>query len=442
MRADPAHRPLAGLALRAQPDERLVDLFRQGHERAYDEIVHRYRSALVAFAGAIVPPHRAEDVVQESLLRAHGALGGENEMEVRPWLYTIVRNRALNSLRDEHVHEHLAEDYDGVPQPPDVLARREELTGLVAQLKALPDAQREALVRRELEGRSHEEIAIALGATPGAVRGLIFRARSGLRAVSGILVPPSLAEWTLGPGGSSVAGIAAGGGASVLMKAGVAATVGALAVGGGVVLHNRSPSRPTARVEAAVSPHAERGGDSSPQSDTSRITSPPASQGPSSGSSADSHAGSAGHDGSTSSSGSSGSGPVGISSSGSSTLSAGSGTPGSGTSGSGSTHSGDTSGGSGGGGTPSGSGDGGGSGSGGQHSGSGGSSGDTSGSGGSGGGSRDTSGSDGGSSDGGSGGTSGDGSGDGGSGGSGDGSGDGSGSGDGGGLLIPPPGTD
>ncbi len=264
MSANPILRPLAGVALRAQPDSELVDLFRQGHERAYEEIVRRYRSALVAFAGAIVPTHRAEDVVQESLLRAHGALAADNEIDVRPWLYTIVRNRALNSIRDERQHDDLPENLDGVPQPPDVLARREELSGLVAGLKALPDAQRTALVRREMEGLSHAEIAGELGATPGAVRGLIFRARAALRNVSGFLVPPSLAQAALGVSGggaaAGAAGVAAGGGSGLLVKAGVAATVGALAVGGGLVVHDQSASS-RARDSRVTPSRSGNGGD-------------------------------------------------------------------------------------------------------------------------------------------------------------------------------------
>jgi RNA polymerase sigma factor (sigma-70 family) len=297
MSANPVLRPLAGVALRAQPDSELVDLFRKGHERAYDEIVRRYRSALVAFAGAIVPKHRAEDVVQESLIRAHDALTGPNDIEVRPWLYTIVRNRALNSVRDERVHDHLSEEFDGVPQPPDVLAGREELSGLVASLKSLPDAQREALVQREMEGRSHEEIAAALGASPGAVRGLIFRARSALRNVSGLLVPSSFVQALLTSSGSGVAGgVAAGGGASLLAKAGLAATVGALAVGGGVAIHDHSGSSNVATAETA---HGGSGtGTGAREPSTAGGSPTPRSAPASTGGSGEDPSGTSGHDGS------------------------------------------------------------------------------------------------------------------------------------------------
>ena len=55
---------LVAVAMRSQPDSRLVGLVREGHELAFEEIVRRYRSSLVAFAGAIVPRDGAEDVVQ------------------------------------------------------------------------------------------------------------------------------------------------------------------------------------------------------------------------------------------------------------------------------------------------------------------------------------------------------------------------------------------
>src|ERR671918_1421384 len=115
-------RPLARVVLRAQSDARLVALVREGRESAFEEIVRRYRAGLVAFAAAYAPPDRAEDVVQESFLRAWDALrASTGEIRLRPWLYTIVRNGALNARRDARHHEQLPDDLDGVPQPPEVV---------------------------------------------------------------------------------------------------------------------------------------------------------------------------------------------------------------------------------------------------------------------------------------------------------------------------------
>lgn len=241
---------LARVAIRCQPDSRLVKLVREGHDPAFEEIVRRYRPSLVAFAGAIVPQHHAEDVVQEALTRAHAALATDDaEMNLRPWLFTIVRNGALNSLRNEPVYGHLDENYDGVPQPPEVAARREELAALTASVSRLPRPQREALVKRELEGRSHEEIAASLGVSPGAVRGLIYRARTALRDGAGLLIPLPLLRTLLssapvspeatGAAGAAAAGLAGGGG-GVALKAGATLGVAVIAVGSGIAVQHRN----------------------------------------------------------------------------------------------------------------------------------------------------------------------------------------------------------
>jgi RNA polymerase sigma factor (sigma-70 family) len=241
-------RRLAGVAIRCQRDSRLVGLMREGQDSAFDEIVRRYRALLVSYAGGIVPEHSAEDVVQEALTRAHSALGrSDAEMNLRPWLYTIVRNGALNALRGEPVHVHLDDNYDGVPQPPEVAARREQLAALTARVKELPGPQREAIVKRELEGRSHEEIAASLGVSAGAVRGLIYRARAALRDSAGMLIPlpvlrallssvPASPEAT-GAAGAAAAGLTAGGG--IALKAGATLGVAVIAVGSGIAIQHR-----------------------------------------------------------------------------------------------------------------------------------------------------------------------------------------------------------
>jgi RNA polymerase sigma factor (sigma-70 family) len=260
-------RILVGPALRAQPDRRLVALAREGHQPALEEVVRRYRPALVRYAATIVPPDRADDVVQDSIARALPALrDGDSELHLRPWLYTIVRNAALNNIRDTGpATDHLDESFDGVEQPPQVLERREELAAVVAGVQALPDSQRDALVKREIEGRSHAEIGAAMGVSVAAARQLIHRGRVALRQGLGALIPmPVMRQLLDGLGAPAAAGTGAGGALAAKAVVGVLAVGGA--VGAGVALH-RHP-QPAAKPDPIV---AERGavpGDGAPTAET------------------------------------------------------------------------------------------------------------------------------------------------------------------------------
>ena len=113
-----AARIFLGPALRAQPDRRLVKLVREGYETAFEEIVRRYRKPLDRFATAIVGG-RSEDVTQDAFSKALLALRGTTmEIELRPWLYRIVRNTALNDLRDQPpATQPIPENVDGTETP-------------------------------------------------------------------------------------------------------------------------------------------------------------------------------------------------------------------------------------------------------------------------------------------------------------------------------------
>jgi len=263
-------RPLAKVVLSTQSDERLVALSRDGSEDAFAEIVRRHRPGLLRLARSLGSGDRADDVVQDGLVRAWRALRrSDAEIDLRPWLTTIVRNRALTAHSTTRLHEELDETIDGVRQPGDIVIMREELRSAVSAVNSLPESQREALVRSALAGESHDQIASALATTPGAVRQLIFRARTGLREAVGAIVPfpvvRALAD--LGAGGAAVgagATLAAAGGGGIGLKAVAIVAVGAAVAGSGVAIDRHSsgaeakePTRTTAtqaRDQASAAP--------------------------------------------------------------------------------------------------------------------------------------------------------------------------------------------
>jgi RNA polymerase sigma factor (sigma-70 family) len=235
-----ASRLFLGPALRTQPDRRLVTLVREGYEAAFEEIVRRYRKPLDRFAAAIVGG-RSEDVTQDAFSKALLALrGSEAEIELRPWLYRIVRNTALNDLRDSPpATTELGEALAAGRSVAEEAERREEMTDLMERLRALPEPQRAAIVMRELEGLSHEEIAAALGISGGAARQAIFRARQALRDGFGLLLPLPLLRLLIDHGaeaagaGGAVAGAGAGAAAGAAGAAGgTGAALGGVGVGG------------------------------------------------------------------------------------------------------------------------------------------------------------------------------------------------------------------
>jgi RNA polymerase sigma factor (sigma-70 family) len=166
---------------------------RAGNETAFDAIVNRYRRGLLRYVAQVLPDGRAEDVVQQTFVNAFRAMQSDDtELRLRPWLYRIAHNLAINALRDRgRVAEELHEDIDGVEPPEHVLERQQGLREVLAALKSLPERQRSALVLREMEGRSYDEIAAELGASGGAVRQLLSRARAGVRAAASAITPPA-----------------------------------------------------------------------------------------------------------------------------------------------------------------------------------------------------------------------------------------------------------
>lgn len=254
--------------LATQSDGRLVELVAQGNELAFEAIVLRYRRALLRYCGRMgLSESRGEDVLQHALLRAWLALKrGDDVRELRAWLYRIVRNTAVDALRrGAEQHAPLPDDAQlelsvGAGAAPDAgLAVRATL----GELAGLPRLQREAILMSAVEGRSYREVAGTLGISEGAVRGLLYRARTALRGAVAALTPqPFLSYSCSGRGGPSTACLAelcacgAGGMTATLTRgAAVALTAAAAVVAGvAVVPHHARPRGPVAALAVVARP--------------------------------------------------------------------------------------------------------------------------------------------------------------------------------------------
>jgi RNA polymerase sigma factor (sigma-70 family) len=170
--------------MRERTDHFLLLATARGDEAAFATLVERHRPRLVRFAtsrcgrdGAL-----AEDVVQDALVRAHRAIvSGKVPADVEAWLFAIVRNRCHDYFRAARPTAPLPPELPGgAPSAFEVVAQGERLAGALDAVERLPSAQRAALVGRELEGRSYEELARRQATTVPAVKSLLHRARTAL----------------------------------------------------------------------------------------------------------------------------------------------------------------------------------------------------------------------------------------------------------------------
>ncbi len=175
--------------LRLQSDERLVALTRRGNQAAFETLVSRYQARLLAFCRHMLNSREdAEDVLQEVFAAGFNAMvADERPINVRPWLYRIARNRSLNHLRRhtaigvDSMDVHLA---DNGLTTADRVHRREEFRQLVGDVQELPETQRTALLLREIDALSYEQIADVMETTVPSVKSLLVRARVSLAEMS------------------------------------------------------------------------------------------------------------------------------------------------------------------------------------------------------------------------------------------------------------------
>src|SRR5438067_4029325 len=151
-------------------DERLVRELRRGNERAFEMLYDRHVAGLLSFCRHLLgSPAEAEDAVQQSFVSAYiGLLADGRDVNLKPWLFTIARNRCLSMLRARHAEDEVAEP--SVAGLDSEVAHRAELRELLADLQRLPVSQRAALILSELRGFSHRDIGEVLEVPPEKVK--------------------------------------------------------------------------------------------------------------------------------------------------------------------------------------------------------------------------------------------------------------------------------
>jgi RNA polymerase sigma-70 factor (ECF subfamily) len=179
-------------------DADLVARARGGDRGAFDELVLRHEDRVFNMAFRMLGnADDALDLAQEVFLSAYRALGSfEGKALFSTWLYRVTVNRCRDEMRRRATVKHTrplplsaardGDDPAGDPparaaSPADAAAVRESHALVAAAVAALPDDAREALVLRDVEGLSYEEIAEILGVPVGTVRSRLHRARAIVR---------------------------------------------------------------------------------------------------------------------------------------------------------------------------------------------------------------------------------------------------------------------
>lgn len=185
-------RPASGVE---QTDLELVRRAQRGERGAFDLLVLRYQHKVVKLVARLLrDPAEAEDVAQEAFVKAYRALSTfRGDSQFYTWLYRIAVNTARNSIasrqrRPVDYEADLSENEQTAVETrmrhddtPEAAALSEEIRQTVGRaVEALPEDLRTAIMLREIEGLSYEEIATAMDCPVGTVRSRIFRAREAI----------------------------------------------------------------------------------------------------------------------------------------------------------------------------------------------------------------------------------------------------------------------
>ena len=165
-------------------DERLVRRAAGGEERALAAIFDRYHQQLYRYCVAILGDSQdAQDALQNTMLKVLRALPGEErQIELKPWLYRIAHNEAVELLRRRRPAEELDPELTAATSSlAEDAELRARLRQLIADLERLPERQRSVLVMRELADLDFAEIGTALGTSPAVARQTLYEARLSLR---------------------------------------------------------------------------------------------------------------------------------------------------------------------------------------------------------------------------------------------------------------------
>jgi RNA polymerase sigma factor (sigma-70 family) len=177
------HFPRAAL-LRVASDERLVELVRGGSEAAFEAIYDRHHRGILAFCRhMLASADEGEDALQHTFMAAYRHLvDGSAEIQLRPWLYAIARNRCLTMLRARRERPLADHEAPATEHLSTEAQRRQDVRDLLGDVARLPEDQRAALVLAELGAVSHDEIALVLNVPRQKVKALVFQARTSLAA--------------------------------------------------------------------------------------------------------------------------------------------------------------------------------------------------------------------------------------------------------------------